>query len=144
MTTEQIKKIAWLKRAFYTENQAKAWLEKLERDRSHAEQVSKISSGIGSSSRSSENCTEDALIRLAETERRTQEKLAKLVKIRNEIVQAIEQVEDSDMQSILVWKYLNYYTFEQVAEKMHYSVRNVKYKHKSALDKLCIVLHCDI
>ena len=144
MTTEQLEKIKWLNRAFYAENQAKAWLEKLERDRSHAEQVSKINSGIGSSSGSPGNCTEDALIRLAETERRTQEKLAKLVHIRDEIVQAIEQVDNSDMQSILVWKYLNYFTFEQVAEKMHYSVRNVKYKHKSALDKLCIDLHSNM
>ena len=139
MTTEQIKKIAWLNRAFYAEKQAKAWLEKQERDRSYAERISKgfSDSGCGKS----ENSTENALIRLAETEKRTQEKLAELVKIRDEIVQAIEQVGDSDMQAILVWKYLNYFTFEQVAEKMHYSVCNVKYKHKSALDKLCIDLH---
>ena len=141
MTTEQIKKIAWLNRAFYAEKQAKAWLEKQERDRSYAEQVSKINSGIFSSSGSSGNSTENALIQLAETERCTQEKLAELVRIRDEIVQTIEQVDNSDMQSILVWKYLNYFTFEQVAEKMHYSVCNVKYKHKSALDKLCIDLH---
>ncbi|MDE6005500.1 MAG: DUF1492 domain-containing protein [Oscillospiraceae bacterium] len=139
MTTEQLKKIKWLNRAFYAENQAKAWLEKLERDRSHAEQVSKINSGIGSGSGSSGNCTEDALIRLAETERRTQEKLVKLVKIRDEIVRAIEQVEDSDMQSILVWKYLNYYTFEQVAEKMHYSLITIRRKHKQALDEIELV-----
>ena len=142
MTIEQLEKIAWLKRAFYAENQAKAWLEKLERDRSHAERICKgfSDSGCGKSG----NSTENALIRLAETERRTQEKLAELVKIRDEIVQAIEQVDNSDMQAILVWKYLNYFNFEQVAEKMHYSVRNVKYKHKSALDKLCIDLHSNM
>ena len=139
MTTEQIKKIAWLNRAFYAEKQAKAWLEKQERDRSYAEQLARGYSNLGSVN--SENGTEKALVQLAETERRTQEKLATLVKIRDEIVQAIEQVEDSDMQAILVWKYLNYFTFEQVAEKMHYSVRNIKYKHKAALDKLCIDLH---
>ena len=32
-------------------------------------------------------------------------------------------------------------TWETVAEKMNYSVRTVKYKHKKALDKVCIVLH---
>ena len=144
MTIEQLEKIAWLKRAFYAEKQAQMWLEKLEDDRNQAERIFKNFSSLGSSKSGNGNSTEDALIRLAETERRTQEKLAELVKIRDEIVQAIEQVDNSDMQAILVWKYLNYFNFEQVAEKMHYSVRNVKYKHKSALDKLCIDLHSNM
>lgn len=138
MTAEQLKKIAWLNRAFYAEKAAKAYLEKCERERSLAQRLSRT---FSESSGSSGNSTEDALIRLAVTERQTQEKLRELVRIREEITEAIQQIEDNDLQAVLVWHYLNYFTFEQTAEKMHYSIRNVKYKHKQALDKLCIVLH---
>lgn len=138
MTAEQLDRIRWLNRAFHAEKAAKAWLAKLERDRSLAERISRgLSSGGGSAG----NSTEDALIRLADTERETQQRLRELAAIREEITQAIAAVEDYDMQAILVRHYLAYETFELIAEKMHYSERSVKYKHKAALDKVCIDLH---
>ena len=133
MTQEQLTKIRYLNRAFHAEKAAKAWLAKLERDRSLAERISRgLSSGGGSSG----NSTEDALIRLADTERETQERLRELAAIREEITQAIAAVEDYDMQAILVRHYLAYETFELIAEKMHYSLISVRRKHKAALDKI--------
>ena len=138
MTAEQLDRIRWLNRAFHAEKAAKAWLAKLERDRSLAERISRgLSSGGGSAG----NSTEDALIRLADTERETQQRLRELAAIREEITQAIAAVEDYDMQAILVRHYLAYETFELIAEKMHYSERSIKYKHKAALDKVCIDFH---
>lgn len=134
MTAEQIERIRWLNRAFHAEKAAKAWLAKLERDRSLAERISRgLSSGSGGASG---NSTEDALIRLADTERETQERLRALAAIREEITQAIAAVEDYDMQAILVRHYLAYETFELIAEKMHYSLISVRRKHKAALDKI--------
>ena len=139
MTQEQLTKIRYLNRAFHAEKAAKAWLAKLERDRSLAE---RITHGAGSSvGTPSGNSTEDALIRLAVTEQETQKRLRELVAIREEITQAIAAVDDYDMQAILVRHYLAYETFEMIAEKMHYSERSIKYKHKAALDKVCIDLH---
>ena len=86
MTTEQLKKIAWLNRAFYAEKLAKAYLEKCEREKSLAQRLSRT---FSESSGSSGNSTENALIRLAVTERQTQEKLRDLVCIREEITEAI-------------------------------------------------------
>lgn len=133
MTTEQLKKIAWLNRAFYAEKLAKAYLEKCEREKSLAQRLSRT---FSESSGSSGNSTENALIRLAVTERQTQEKLRELVCIREEITEAIQRIEDNDLQAVLVWRYLNYFTFEQTAEKMHYSIPTIKRKHKKALEKL--------
>ena len=139
MTTEQLDRIRWLNRAFHTEKAAKAWLAKLERDRSLAERISRgLSSGGGSTG----NSTEDALIRLADTERETQQRLRELVAIREEITQAIAAVDDYDMQAILVRHYLAYETFELIAEKMHYNERTVRRKHLAAIDK--IVLECPV
>ena len=139
MTAEQIERIRWLNRAFHAEKAAKAWLAKLERDRGLAERISRgLSSGSGGASG---NSTEDALIRLADTERETQQRLRELVAIRDEITAVISRLDDYDMQAILVRHYLAYETFELIAEKMHYSERSIKYKHKAALDKVCIDLH---
>ncbi len=139
MTEDQKAKIRWLNRAFHAEKAAKAWLAKLERDRSLAERLSRGSGCLGGNP--SGNGTEDALIRLAETERETQGKLRDLVRIREEITQVIRCVEDTDEQTILVWHYLAYETFEMIADKMNYSVRSIMYKHKNAIDHVCIDLH---
>ncbi len=133
MTTEQIYKIQWLNRAFHAEKNYKAWLVKLERDRNIAERLAHGES-LGKSSGS--NSTETALIQLADTEQRTWRRLQELVQIREEITNAIKAVPDLDMQTILVRHYLAYETFEQIADKMHYSVITIRRKHKSALDEV--------
>ena len=140
MTTEQLERIRWLNRAFHAEKAAKAWLAKLERDKSLAE---RITHGAGSSGGTpSGNSTEDALIRLATTERETQQRLRELVAIRDEITAVISKIGDYDMQAILVRHYLAYETFELIAEKMHYNERTVRRKHLAAIDK--IVLECPV
>ena len=136
MTAEQIERIRWLNRAFHAEKAAKAWLAKLERDRSLAERISRgLSSGSGGASG---NSTEDALVRLADTERETQERLRELVAIRDEITAVISRLDDYDMQAILVRHYLAYETFEMIAEKMHYDESTVRRKHKKALDMIAL------
>ena len=114
MTIDQLAKIQWLNRAFHAEKNYKAWTAKLERDRSIAERLTRSADGAGNPSG---NGTETALIRLADTEQRTQERLQELVKIREEITAVIEAVPDMDMQTILIRHYLAYETFEQIAKK---------------------------
>lgn len=138
MTEEQTAKINWLNRAFHAEKAAMAWRAKLERDRSLAERISRTGDGSGGGQG---NGTEDALIRLAQTETETRERLRKLVEIREEISTAIRQVDDPDMQAILVRHYLAYETFEQIAEKMHYDKRTIQRKHKRAIDNVVIECH---
>lgn len=138
MTEEQLTKIAWLNRAFHSEKNAKAWQAKLERDRSLAERISRSGNGSGGGQG---NSTEDALIRLAQTEEETRARLQELVGIREEISTAIRTVEDQDMQTILIRHYLAYETFETIADKMSYDKRTIQRKHKKALDKVVIECH---
>jgi len=136
MNDEQKAKIAWLRRAFYAEKKVKALEMKLERDRSLAERISRSYSGI--SGTASGNSTEDALIRLADTQQQAQEQLVRLETIRKEISLAIAEIDDDDLQAVLMWHYLNYLTFEQTAEKMNYDVRTVRRKHVKALEKVVL------
>ncbi|MBR0485900.1 MAG: DUF1492 domain-containing protein [Oscillospiraceae bacterium] len=136
MAEERCEKVSWLKRAFYAEKAAKAYLEKYEHEKYLAQRLSRtFSESAGSPSG---NSTEDALIRLAVTERQAQDKLKELVRIREEITTVIQQIDDNDLQAVLVWHYLNYFTFEQTAEKMHYGIATVHRKHSQALSKIDI------
>lgn len=54
---------------------------------------------------------------------------------------AINQLEDSDLQSILITRYILHKTNEQAATVLHYAPRTVAEKTKRAIYKLCIVLH---
>ncbi len=144
MTQEERKrKVDWLNRAFHAEKNAKAWMAKLERDRSLAERITRHTSGSAQTGAggAGSNATENYLIRLADTQERLQEAHRALVDVREEITHAIRQVDDLDAQTILVRHYLAYETFEQIAEKMHYSIRSIHYKHNTALEQVCIELH---
>ena len=139
MTLEQRQKIFWLNRAFYAEKLARALMDKRDRDKALAERISKCTDGSGCACAG--NSTEDALLRLADTEHKLQDKLRSLVALRDEIADAITSIKDPELEAILIRRYLNYEPMEVIAERMHYSVRAIKYKHKQALDNLCIVLH---
>lgn len=136
MTDEQTEKIKWLKRAKKANDSAKYWLSRLEHEREQARINSNGFADSGTYGNSSGNSKENILINLAETERRTQKKCAEYAKIYSEIAEAVEKIEDEDLQAVLTWHYLKFLTWEQTAYKMHYEVRTVKRKHKKALDKL--------
>lgn len=138
MTQEERRaKVAWLNRAFHAEKNAKAWMAKLERDRSLAERISRSTSGTGAGGAQS-NTTEDCLIRLAETQEGVQNALRELAGIREEIAAVIRGVDDLDEQTILVRHYLAYEKFELIAEKMHYDERTIRRKHSKALEKVVL------
>ena len=141
MTQEERRaKVAWLNRAFHAEKNAKAWMAKLERDRSLAERISRSTSGTGAGGAQS-NTTEDCLIRLAETQEGVQNALRELAGIREEIAAVIRGVDDLDEQTILVRHYLAYEKIDTVAEKMHYEKRTIQRKHNKALEKIVIECH---
>jgi len=136
VTAEQLQKIRWLNRAFYAEKAAKAWKDKYQRNKALAQ---RISGGLASSgARSGTNATEDALIRLSETEQKTRAKINELIQIQEEIADKIMQIDDNELQAVLVYRYLNCMTFEQIAEKMNYDVRTVRRKHVKALEKVVL------
>lgn len=141
MTAEERKeKVAWLNRAFHAEKNARAWLAKLERDKSLAERITRNSSesAQNGSGGVSGNSTENYLIRLAETQERVQEALRALVDVREEITHCIEAVEDLDAQTILVRHFLAYESFDMIADKMHYSRPTIMRKYRQVLDKMIL------
>ena len=141
MTPEERKrKVDWLNRAFHAEKNARAWMAKLERDRSLAERITRNASESfqNSAGGAGSNSTENYLIRLADTQERLQEALRALADVREEITRVIQAVDDLDAQTVLVRHYLAYEKFETIAEKMHYDERTIRRKHSAALEKIVL------
>lgn len=139
MTQEERRaKVAWLNRAFHAEKNAKAWMAKLERDRSLAERISRSTSGTGTGGAQGGNTTENYLIRLAATQEGVQQALRDLAGIREEISDTIRGVDDMDGQTILVRHFLNYENFDMVADQMGYSRATIMRKYRRVLEKLIL------
>ncbi len=131
MTTDQLAKINWLKRAYDAEQVARAWTAKLEHDRSIAERTNR--NGLQNLGNPSGNATESLLIQLADTEHKTKIRLKEMMQIQTEITEAIAKIPNLELQTILIRHYLAHETFEQIAEQMHCSTITVKRKHKKSL-----------
>lgn len=75
----------------------------------------------------------DADIKVLEMERRIKAEIEELCRVKREIGEAIDAVEDGRYRMVLELRYRNYLTFEQIAVEMHYSWRQVIRLHESAL-----------
>lgn len=82
----------------------------------------------------------DADIKVMEMEAQIHAEILELCRIKREVFEAIDAVEDERYRTLLELRYRNYLTFEQIAVEMHYSWRQVMRLHTEALD----VIECHI
>ncbi len=73
---------------------------------------------------------------------------AELAEVSREIFNAICQLpldaENNNYRRLLQYRYLNFYTFEEIAVMMHYSWRHIHRLHKEALRAIERVIECHI
>ena len=62
-------------------------------------------------------------------------KIDKLIDLKNEIFERIEQVESADYRNLLILRYINLNSFEEIAVTMCYSYRHVTRMHGWALQE---------
>jgi DNA-directed RNA polymerase specialized sigma subunit len=66
--------------------------------------------------------------------------LSRMEVLRSEIQGAIDSVPDKTLRSVLHWRYICGYTWEQVAVKMNYSYRRATQLHGTALQHITRIL----
>ena len=82
------------------------------------------------------NGTEDKFIRVADYELLIDKKIDKLLEIKQEIIEAVNEVEDSTYRTLLLAYYVNCKTWEQVAEELNYNLRWIYRLHGRALQAI--------
>jgi len=137
VTTQELDIRHWLNRAFYADKKAKALDMLVRQCRMRAEGLSRCSEGNDKGkSDSSENGTENALMKLAEMEQKVQELRIEAVNVTTEIWSAITSLQDDDLEAVLINRYILFHTIEQTAEELNYSIPTVKRKQAEAIRKL--------
>ncbi|MDE6833197.1 MAG: hypothetical protein K2J39_02955 [Ruminococcus sp.] len=143
MTPEEIKVKNWLNRAFYADKKIKTLDMLLKASLMHAEGLTRVQQyNYTGKSDTRLNGTQDAFLKLADIEHKYNIQKQELIKIYDEVSEAISGLHDDELEAILIHRYLMFHTTEQTAELMHYSTRTIKYKHKKAIQKLCTLLPC--
>ena len=74
--------------------------------------------------------------RLAELDEKIDRRIDQLVAVKQEIVDAIAQVEDSRYRTLLTERYMEFKTWEQIAVDMNYTWRRVMQLHGEALNSI--------
>ena len=134
MTTQELDIRHWLNRAFYADKKAKALDMLVRQCRMRAEGLSRCSEGNDKGkSDSSENGTENALMKLAEMEQKVQELRIEAVNVTTEIWSAITSLQNDDLEAVLINRYILFHTIEQTAEELNYSIPTVKRKQAEAI-----------
>ena len=134
----------WLNRAFYADKKAKALdaLAQQCRERAQGLTVNWECNATGKSD-GAQNGTENALMKLADIERKALDLRLECANILSETLAAIWKLEDDDLEAVLINRYVLYYTIEQTAEIMNYAPRTVRKKQKQAVEKLCLKMPCN-
>ena len=75
---------------------------------------------------------------ICEIEEEINRDIDELVMIREQVQKAIHSVKDQTLETLLEYRYIDGLTWEELAEKMHYSYQWVCRLHGKALE--CVVL----
>lgn len=142
MTLEQLAVKNWLNRAFYADKKVTALESLVKQLRERAQSVPMCCEGNDKGKNTgSKNAVENAYMRLADTEMKLCNQIAELLDIADEIRDAIAKLDDDDLETVMIHRYLLFHTVEETAEYLNYSVRATQYKCTKAIKKLCTLLH---
>ena len=78
---------------------------------------------------------EDTIVKLIDFRNKVNGKIDKLVDLKNEIYDKINLVENTDHRNLLILRYVNLNSFEEIAVTMCYSYRHVTRMHGWALQE---------
>lgn len=137
MTVEQLEIKHWLNRAFYADKKTEVLKMRVQQCRERAQGFSVCYEGNDrGKTDGSKNGTENALMRLADMEMKLTQQIIELLDITDEISEAISKLNDNDLETVLIHRYILFHTIEQTAELMHYTPRTVRRKQAEAIEKM--------
>ncbi len=136
MTKEQLDKIKYLNRLYYAEMKLKSSDSIKKDDKKRAKKI--IELFPAKTDDTFWECKKEAV----DLYKKAAILYLKIIKeyrqIREETEKIINSAEDDELSTILKYRYIEYKSWEEIAGIMYYSLRTIKYKHKTAIDKINI------
>jgi DNA-directed RNA polymerase specialized sigma24 family protein len=119
-------------------------IERIERIKSKAERVTTVLSDMPHGERDPHSM-ERTIAQYIDLADELEDEMKQYTKVSKAVSDAIETLTDDYEKRVLRLRYLNFYEWAQIAEKMGYEVRSATRLHGEALQKLSITVHqnCD-
>ena len=139
MTTQQVKQ--WLNRAYGIDSEINELLR--EQEKAFARAVNATSStGNEKTQVSQGNASEKKFVEYASYSERIDRRIDELYAVKQEILSAINELDDSRLRTLLISRYINFRSFVEIAVNMNYSYKQTCRLHGEALMKIKDVLKC--
>lgn len=117
-------------------------LTEVERLRDRAESVTACVGGEKVKSTSRSDNMENTIIKLIDMSRAIEKEVDKLVELKTEATHVIDMLDKADEINLLYKRYIQFKTWEQIAEEMDYSLQGIYKMHGFALQKVQKILNC--
>lgn len=129
----------YLNRGWYIENEITALIKAKEKAFTQATNCTSIISDTPSSI-TNVNSTEEKYLKYSiaveKLDKQIVEHINQLNIIKTEVLTAINTVDNSVLRAILIYRYIDFMTFEQIAVEMNYSYKQITRLHGKALQKV--------
>ena len=125
--------VEYLRRALVLDMQIDAGFERIQQLRALAERRTAVYGREKVGGSGAADSRMDVVARIVDAERELDAKIDRMLALRAEIQETISRVGDERMRVLLELRYLNGRTWEDVAEEMNYTTRNIYNLHSAAL-----------
>ena len=130
----------WLNRAYWIDKKITALKSIKLENREDTQSLTAGYNSDGGSCPSKDNGQEHRLQKMIDsnidTDKLILQECEKIEPVKAEILDTIMLLQDEQLETILIYRYVNREEYESIAEKIRYSERNTYRKHKEAVEKL--------
>ena len=128
----------YLKQGYKLNELINSYIEELDQLRALSTSISSpsVSDMPSGGSGNKEPAFVKAIMKIVELEKKINDKINKYVDLKNEISETIEQLSNTEEKVLLRCRYINFYTWETICEKLNVSMRTVHRIHASALQNV--------
>ena len=131
----------YLGQARNIDNEIQSMLEEVAVLRSMAEKTTAVITGMPGNATRNTSQLSDTIAKIIDREEKIDREIDRLVDLRSEIYERVQQVEDRDARRVLYLRYMNYHSWAEIASKMKLGLRQIYRLHDEGLKKIFPICH---
>ena len=126
----------YLSQARNIDNEIQSMLEEVSVLRSMAEKTTAVITGMPSNATRNTSQLSDTIAKIIEREEKIDAEIDRLVDLRSEIYETIQQVEDKEARRVLYLRYMGYRSWAEIATEMKLDLRQIYRLHGVGLKNI--------
>ena len=130
----------YLNQAYHIDHRIESKLSQIESLKNLATRVTSVFSDMPHSSSSDNQRLEKTIAEIIDLENEVSTDIGRLINLKREIKNIINQVQNEKYRILLELRYLNFLTWEQIAVNLNFSIQHTYRIHDKALKKISIFL----